>query len=553
MITFKHYKDIEKKLQQAAELMPETIKPLPLSPVMEKRKQAGKKYSSHRWWTNLWHASVWKLAVIALFVVMVGSTTIFAASPRLRTAIVHFFSSGITETVPSADLKESVPATDSSSPTNDVSGELSGDMTRQTVGSLTLLQDITLDSHFTASYASSSDYLTLVETPSGTPLFLTQTEDGKTAYYGVTDGNLEEIVLKTHTLTATVQPGTLPGIMTYGGNTKSYHNLSLPAMELTVKWQQYGSDVLIDDTKPEHRFDIGSSYGFNSRNVYDGQFICQAMEGKEDIIEVLFLLDAQQTGYQYPFLLDLTTGEVSDPLALVDLSDWTCIENLSIEADLVTAKARAGSSHEDLQEITIDLNTGIVTEETSSAKKLPTDDCLIQFPVGNDIIFYVTGTEESGDGYLYNTQTGESTVVFTDTTDYSFWGSNNSSTRYWDSIGYGYLVYYANDTVSLINLKDGGTSTILEGIPMSQSINFFVNNEGTVLSISSLVEKKDSFNTARLCLMDLKTMKAWYFDRNLPEDVEEVSHYWNGEYGYVIEAEDTENGTNYIYMYQYTP
>lgn len=545
MTTRKKNKDIEKKLRQAAEFMPEPTKPLPMSPVMEKKSQDERKCPSQGLWSYLWRTPAWRIAIMVVLVFTVGSTTIFAASPKLRTTIARFFSSGITETIPINNLEseKSVSATDSTLPTNNVSGELSGNITRQTVGNLTLLQDITLDSHFTASYISSPDYLTLEKTPSGKPLFMTRTADGKWIYYSVTDGNLEKIILKTHTLSAVVQPGTLPGIMSYGGNTKKYHNLTLPAMEFTVNWRQYGSDVLIDYTETEHRFDINGTY--------DGQFTYQALAGKEDIIEVLFLLDAQQTSYQYPFLLNLKTGEVSDPLALVDLSDWSCITELSIQADLTTATAMAGSSYENLQEITIDLSTRRVIAETVSAAKPPTDNCVTWFSVGNDTLFYITGTEESGDGYLYNTKTGESTVLFTDTADYSLWGGDHSFNRYCDPIGYGYLVYYANDTVSLMNLQDGGKATILEGISMSQDIDFFVNDEGTVLSISTL--DKDSFNTNRLCLVDLKTMEAWYFDRNPPKGVEEVEHYWSGEYGYVIEAENTENGTNYIYMYQYTP
>lgn len=545
MTTQKKYKDIEKKLRQAAELMPEPTKPLPLSPVMEKKSQDEKKSPSHKLRTYLWRTPAWRIAVIVVCVFTVGGTTIFAASPKLRTTIARLFSSGITETIPIKNLEseESVSATDSTLPTNNVSGDLSGNIIRQTVGNLTMLQDITLDSHFTASYISSPDYLTLEETPSGNPIFMTRTADGKWIYYSVTDGNLEKIILKMHTLSAVVQPGTLPGIMSHEGNTKKYHNLTLPAMEFTVNWRQYGSDILIDYTEIEHRFDINGTY--------DGQFTYRALAGKEDIIEVLFLLDAQQTSYQYPFLLNLKTGEVSDPLALVDLSEWSCITELSIQADLTTATAMAGSSYENLQKITIDLSSGRVLAETAPVEKPPIDNCVIWFSVGDDTIFYITGTEESGDGYLYNTQTGESTVLFTDTADYSLWSGNHSYNRYCDPIGYGYLVYYDNDTVSLMNLKDGGKTTILEGISMSENIDFFINDEGTVLSISTL--DKDSFHTNRLCLMDLKTMEAWYFDRNLPEGVEEVEHYWNGEYGYVIKAENTEKGTNYIYMYQYTP
>lgn len=555
MTTFNHYKDkdIEEKLRQAAGLMPEPTKSLTLSPVMEKRRQAGRNRRFYNLRTHLWRTPAWRIAVIALIIFAVSSTTALTASSKLRTAIARFFSSGITEIIPidALESEESATVTDSSKSTSDASRELSGNITQQTAGRLKLVQDVTLDSHFTASYVSSPDYLTLEQTPSGIPLFWTQTADDKTSYYSITDGNLEEIVLKKHTLTTAVQLGRLPGIMPYKGNTKKYRKLTLPTMKFTVNWQQYGSDVLIDHTEPQRHFDISSTYGVDLKNDYDGQFVFQALAGQEDIIQVLFCLDVQQTVYQYPFLLNLTTGEVSDPLASVDLSDWACVTELSIRPDLTTATAMAGRSHEDLQEITINLNTGTVTEETVSGTKLPTDDCVTWFSVGNDTLFYVTGTEESGDGYLYNTQNGESTVLFTDTAESYLWSGVNSATRYWESIGYGYLVYYADDSVSLINLQDGGTMTVLEGVPMCQNIDFFVNEEATVLSISTLGE--DSFDTARLCLMDLKTMEAWYFDRSLPEGVEEQSHYWNGEYGYVIDAQNTETGTNYIYIYQYTP
>ena len=165
MTIFNHYKDkdIEEKLRKAAGLMPESTKPLPLSPVMEKRCQAGNPHSSHGLRTKVWCTPAWRMAAIVLLVLAVGSTTILAASPKLRTAVVRFFSSGVTETIPIDDLesKKSVPPTDASESAKGISSELSGNIIRQTVGSVSLVQDVTLDSHFTASYVSSSDYLTL--------------------------------------------------------------------------------------------------------------------------------------------------------------------------------------------------------------------------------------------------------------------------------------------------------------------------------------------------------------------------------------------------------
>lgn len=545
MTTFHQYKDckdMEEKLQQAAQLLPEPSRPLLLSPVMEERGGRG----------LFWRIPAVRTAALALLVLAMGSTTIFAAGPALTSAIAQFFSSGITEELPieALDSEENL-AVEGTTAADSASGKLSGNATRQTAGGLTLIQDVTLDAHFTASYASSTDYLTIEETPSGTPLFQTTAADGKMIYYSVTNGRLKEIDLETQTLEAAIQPGALPGIMTYGGSTEGYRSLVLPRMEFDVAWRQYGEDILIDDGGAGGRFDIGSTYGVDLGNDYDGQFFFRAFPGRTDRIQVSLLLDAQQTGYQYPFLLDLKTGEVSDPLAIADLSGWDCITELSIQPDLLTAKAMAGSSHEDLRKITIDLKTGEIHAEEAYTGKPPAENCVVWFSVDSHTLFYVAGTEESGNGYLYDAKTGEFTVLFTDAASASWMGDAGLAMRRWESIGYGYLVYYADGKVSLINLKDGGKSTVLEGIPVSGNVDFFMNYEASVLSISA--HEAESFGTSRLCLLDLKTMDAWYFDRKLPEGVEEWSNYWNGEYGFVIEARNEESGMNYIYLYQYRP
>ncbi len=542
MTTFHQYKDskdMEEKLQQAAKLLPRPSRPLSLSPVMAERCRRA----------SFWRIPAIRMAAIVLVILVMGSTTIFAGGPAIVSALARFFSSGITEEPPIEALNSEESSAEGAA--GPVSRELSGNIDRQTAGSLTLIQDVTLDDHFTASYASSTDYLTLEETPSGTPLFRTMTADGKTVYYSVADGRLVEIDLEPEKLTAAVQPGALPGIMTYGGTTEGYQGLTLPRMEFEVTWRQYGADILIDEEEAGMRFDIGSTWGVDLGNDYDGQFFYQAFPGREDMIQVLFLLDAQQTGYQYPFLLNLKTGEVSDPLALADLSGWDCITELSIQPDLLTAVAMAGSSHEDLRKITIDLKTGEVDAEEAFMGQPPADDCVIWFSVDSHTLFYVDGTEESGDGYLYDTQTGKSTVLFTDAASSSWNNGFGPAQRRWESIGYGYLVYFADGKVSLINLQDGGTKTALNGIPVSENTDFFMNEEASVLSISA--HDAESVGTSRLCLLDLKTMEAWYFDRELPEGVEEWSNYWNGEYGFVIEAKHEESGMNYVYLYQYRP
>ena len=195
MMIFNHYKEIEEKLCKTAALMPEPTKPVPVSPVMERRREAGKADSPCGLRVSIWFMSAWRIAVIILLLFVAGSTTILAASPKLRNAIARFFSSGITEKIPIDDLEpgKSAPATDSPDLKEEASGELSGKPVRQTAGSLSLVQDVTLDSHFTASYVSSPDYLALEKTSSGKQFFSTRDGKGKVTYYSVADGNLKKI------------------------------------------------------------------------------------------------------------------------------------------------------------------------------------------------------------------------------------------------------------------------------------------------------------------------------------------------------------------------
>lgn len=538
-----NYNDIEQKLRQAADLMPQPQKSFPLSPVMKIRRQSGK-------YQRTKPIPVWRTAVTVLLLFAIGGTTTLTASPGLRDSIARFFTSGITEKIPT-DTPDSQEEKFHMNAENQTSGKLSGNARKQTVDNLTLIQDVTLDSHFTASYISSPNILSLKNTPSGIPLFCTHTANNELTYYRITNNKLEKIAPKEHSLTATVKLTTFPGIMTWDGNSADYKNLELPDTEFTVNWKQYGTDILIEDSESTHHFTIDSTYYANPKSDYEGMFYFQGLEGQSEIIEVFFSLDAQMTDYRYPFLLNLTTGEISDPLANINFSDWKCLNELAINADLTTATAMAGSSHDNLREITVDLTTGVITAASDFTGKPPVDDCITSFLVDEHTLFYVSGTEKNGNGCLYDTQTGEIKTLFTNTSTYAMWDDKNPSSLGWESIGGGYVVYFTDNTVSLINLKNGGTKTILENIPASRDIDFLLNSEHTALSIS--IHNTGSFNTSRLCLLDLKTMNAWYFDRELPDDVEEWSSYWNDEYEYVIEAQNTKSGMNYLYLYQYVP
>lgn len=588
-LTDKEQTALEKALLRDAQRLPKPSKPVPVSPLMEKRRQRS---PLKRWLSCLWYQPAWRTALLAVALLCAGATTVLAANPSLREAVIRFLTSGTVEeppiealtpgasagqadTDPSASGSEASSAgpaasaashtvsaddsgtseTDSGTSASDSDPDGSVPPGTQTAGSLTLILPASLDSHITAMYVSSPDFLDMMHTPSGTALFCTAGEDGVPTYYRVEDSILEEIQLPSHSLTASLQPGRLPGLMSYGGDTASYEDLALPEMEFTVSWQQYGDDILIHEVSIEDcwnnmRFDIEGTFGGDVGGDMDGGIDCRALAGQRDLIEVSLSLDYQTTEYSYPFLLDLNTGAVRDPLAAVDLSAYPCITDLRLSDDLTSATAMAGTDHDSLREITVDLTTGQCKE--APLYEAPVRDCLTWFPVSDHTFFYATGTEESADGFLYDSADQSSVPLFTDTVQgYAIW-EDGFAERYFSCIGGGYILYYEGDAVFLLDLHDN-SRTLLENIPVRHDVHYFFNPDFTVLSISIGDEDPDTADTSRLCFLDLGTKETWYFDRDLPEGIHETSAGWYSDYGYRIWAKNETTDYNYLYLYEYTP
>ena len=553
--------DIERKLIDAATQLPGPTGSVPVSSHMKRQHvENSRRHTSHLRYMPAWQAA---LLVIALF--FLGSATALAASPELRAAVVRFFSFGTVE-VPPADLQNPLETMGADqfqgTGTADISGSATDDSSKgadqnqeipavQSAGSLTLTRTVTLDAHFVATYASSPDFLELVNTPSGSLLFSTQTEGSDApTYYGLADGVLTEFALEPKTLTASVNISNLTGIMTHEGDTASYQNLPLPEMSFSVVWQQYGDDILISHyaTESEYRFDIGSTYGVDLGSDYDGSFSYRAFPGYSDIIQVSFYLDSQRTDYSYPFLLNLVTGQVSDPLAQIDLSAYACVTDLAFTEDLAQVTAMAGQDHDHLQEITIDLADGTITESTTP--RPPVDNCLFWFATGENTVFYTIGSYEEGmDGFLYDARSQTSATLFTDALyNYHAWQGSHGK-RFFNTIGGGYCIYYEDDTVYLMSLKDG-SKTLLEGVPMATNVHFFFNSEHSLLEFNLRSEEGQNI---RLGFIDPVKGEAWYFDREPAETIHETSGHWFSKYGYCITAADESTGTRYLYLYEYTP
>ena len=530
---------MEHKLRKAAAQLPVPTGSVPMSPEIKSLHSS----RSCRPSPHLRRIPVWQMILLVITVLFLGSATALAASPELRAAVVRFFSFGTVEKPP-VDLKESFDTEDKG--IDDTSQEIPA---VQTAGSLTLTRSVSLDEHFTAIYASSPDFLHIVKTPSGTLLLSTTETDGIPHYYHLVNGILTEIILEPRTLSASVELNILPGVMNYEGDTAPYQNLRLPEMTFNLVWQQYGDDVLINynATESERRFDIGSTYGVDLGDDYDGSFSYRALPGSRDVIQVSFDLDSQRTEYTYPFLLNLTTGQVSNPLAEIDLSAYACITELSFTDDLTQVTAWAGRDHDHLQEITINLSDGSIEE--SSSPQPPVDNCLFWFATGDSTVFYTAGSYEEGmDGFIYNSNTQTTTTIFTDTYyNYNVW-ADTAGRRFFNTLGGGYCIYYEDDAIYLMSLRDG-SKTLLEDVPLSNNLTFFFNPDHSLLQF----ELHSEGQKIRLGFIDPVRGEAWYFDREPAETIHEASGSWYSNNGFYIEAQDENTEMRYLYLYEYTP
>ena len=542
---YRHDFEIEKLLAEAAGRLPEPRKPVPVASSFWKLSS---EKPPRLCLGMLFRAPVRRAAVIVLALLCVGTTTALAASPALREAVIRFFSFGTVERPPVEQMEETgKPPVEQMEETSEPAAETDPEIGKvQTAGSLTLIQETALDSSFTASYASSSDYLELIHTPSGRLLFCTRPQDAPPVYYALEEEILREIPLESRRLTASVQLGRLPGVMGYDGR-GDFWDVTLPAMEFTLEWRQYGSDILIDSSNTDFRFDIGSTFG-GLEPDYDGRFYGRAFPGRSDVIQVFFNFDGQRTGYEYPFLLYPESGRVADPLAKADLSAWPCITGLTISDDLLHATAMAGTDHERQNPITIDLQSGEVSVTGEPADLAPpVSDCFLWFATGEHTLFYALGSDAALDGYLYDTQNGQSSLLFSDAASHTY--ERGFAERYYNFIGGGYAVLYEDPCVYLLDLHTG-SSLLLEGISAEEETSFFFNADFTLLSVCTFGEDG---NTKRLGFVLPETRKAASFDREPPSGIHETSAGWYGPYGYVIQAEDTERGRFYLYLYEYQP
>lgn len=510
-------------------------------------------------WFSFKHA-----ATLILSLLVLGSATAVVASPALRSAIIRFLQGGKTEKVPFELLipteTPETPAQGTASQGNTSQG-MSSEGTVPvkadvpvTLGSITFLQTQSSDAHFAAAYISSSDHLSALHTPSGRLLFRTwEPESESTVYYRLADGILELLTPEQHDLEGSVQLGNMPGVMSYDGSTE-YASIILPQMTFRVDWQQLGDDILILDTEAQFRFDIGSTFGGTKDGAsiegrYDGGFSAAALKGDSEWVSVFFHFDSQLTGYAYPFLFNLHTGEIADPLAEVDLSAYPCITDLRICDDKKTAAAMAGTSHEDLKEILIDLDSGAVIEQEELSPDPPVSSCHFSMTTGDHTVFYTLGDNTCVDGYLYDTDTRTSKTLFQGAAWGYIWDHGFADT-YVRLIGGNYAAYYKEpeNQVYLMNLADG-EMYLLEGIPASHDVSFFWNDDGTLLSISV----NDAAFTSRLAFYTPGAEIAWYFDRERRDDIRETSSGWYGEYGYLISAASEDDQSHYLYLYEYIP
>lgn len=524
-------REMEDILKQAAEKLPEPKRGMPVLPGPAKQEIKARP-----------RRAAWRMAAALFAAVLLGGSTAVAASPDLRHAVIQFFSGGAKEKIPFEELAEKVDGPDAGGSAPNNGGA------RITAGDVTVLQNQVLDEHFTASYLSSTKYLDSIKAPSGKELFYTL--DGKRqkrTYYELSNGALEVFTPKEHSRRGSIVLEKLPGIMYAGGplagsalDAGAFRGI---ALDFRVDWQQVGEDILVLN-KDIQRIVIEAG---TAEDTLEGSFFAVGLAGEAEWVEVFLQVDAQATGYQYPFLFNLQTGQVRDLLAGVDLSGYPCIIDLAFSGDLKSISAKAGQNQEALRPITIDLATGKITEE--HMPDVPVEGSYMSFATGAHTVFYAMGEQERMDGFLYDEKKGTTKRLFHNAAWGYMWEDGFADT-YVSLIGGNYAAVYKEpeNEVYLLNLADG-EKQLLQGIPASRDISFFWNPQWSMLSIADDTEA----GTSRLAFFIPGTKHAWYFDRELADGVQEVSACWYSERAYIIQAESEKEGMYYLYLYKYTP
>ena len=85
---------------------------------------------------------------------------------------------------------------------------------------------------------------------------------------------------------------------------------------------------------------------------------------------------------------------------------------------------------------------------------------------------------------------------------------------------------------------------------MSKNLTFFFNPDYTLLKFAFGDERGQSI---RLGFIDLTKGEAWYFDRELAENIQERSGHWFSRYGICLEAVNESTDERYLYLYEYIP
>lgn len=554
----KYYTDknnlaIEKLLQQSADTMPKPEKDVPVL----NRESAAAEETVADWEgedRGFWGLRMFgRVAIVFLALAILGTGTAFAASAGFRQAVIRFFTSGVREEVPidrltgETDPEETPESKDKESAGTKEAEGAEENVLPVTIGAVTFMDRQILDEHFVASYLYSPEYLDVETTPSGDLLFFTQPEGARErTFYQLVDGRMETVTPVVCRKEGRISLGNLPGVMDTEGR-EDYSAIILPEMTFEVEWQQYGDTILLADLS--ERFDIASTFGGMKNGSpmeddYDGRFTTMALQGEEEWIAVNFLFDTQCTDYIYPFLFNLRTGEVQDVLRSIDLSGYPCITDLTI-LDRETATALAGENHDMRRKITIYLSTGEIVEESFSVP--PVADYHFMMDTGEHTVFYTMGTEEHVNGYLYDKETQETATLFEDAAWGYVWDYGFADT-YVQIIDRHYAAYYKEpeNEVYLMDLTDG-TTMLLEGIPASHDVNFFQNPQSSLLCISVYSQGGNSL----LAFYRPGMETARYFERELPEGVQESGAMWIGENKYLIRAVSQDREQYYLYLYEY--
>lgn len=496
-----------------------------------------------------WRRQKRMVAAVAGIVIAFAITgTAYAAVPQFRNFVIALFSEGEPQKFPEKELTEDGDGSSEVSLGRTFEVEVSGKedsantAKSQQLGNVHFLQEKRIGKHLAVQYFSLKDNTFLLTQNEKRIVFRQDKGEGRYDYYFFENGKLRKNDRSKHgELKVTFPAPDLTGLYGRQG-AKCYENLKIPEISMTIPYDYSEDGYFLDDIFERRSLD----------DEHELELTAHKYDGQEKYAIIDFMVDFQETSYGHPLIVHMTTGEVIDPFADVDLSKYSCVEHLCLNLEMTKAIAYVGESHEKTHQVVVDLKTHQVLDEGDVNP--PVENTILAFPINEEEIYYMTGnTWEDVSGFLYNSKTKETKTVI----EHADAGGNQTGDFegrvYIDSLpsiqNHAMMVYDGVEMeVYLLDVATGEKS-VLKGIPLNCGgmLNTFWNGENTIMQMEYAVNE----TTDRYIFYRKGQKEACYIDCENPKGVNGFSAYWPDETHYVQEFRDEEKGLCYYRIFHY--